>query len=129
MISILIEMLGNKTVRLIVGLFLSLFLIGGIIAYLTHRARKAERETKKAQEEANRLQMQTEGLKILNNTANLAAEIEKRKELANVKEANSKTANNNYNDLRRRDSQQSSNSAADAGKKFCAEFPEDSLCR
>lgn len=129
MISSVFDILSNKTARLILGGLLLLLILGGFFACLTYQKNQAEKEAREAKEETNRLQRETEGQKILINTANIAVGVENEKKSANQQQANSKLANNNYVNTRRRDSNQSSNSLTDAKRRFCQEFPDDSKCR
>lgn len=122
--------LGLPTKVKLILLGLILFLIAlGYVGWLVHRANIAETEVKQAKEESERLQRQNEGLKILANTANIAIEVVNEKKIANQKSENSNLANRVYANTRQRDSNQSSNNFNEAKRRFCDEFPTDSLCQ
>jgi len=105
-----------------------LLLIVGIFVYQSHYRAVAEREVEKLKREVQQVQDKNEGLKILVNTANLAIEIQKEKEKANVQANVSKNANANYANTRVLDSNTYSNSFTEAKRRYCAEFPSDSAC-
>ena len=112
-----------KVWAVIIGLVL-LLAIGG---YLLHGKRSAELQLVTEKAERERMERQNEGLKVLINTANIAAEVESLREKANVQNSNSDNSNNIYANSRQRDSSESSNSFAEAKRRFCIEYPADSL--
>lgn len=118
---ILISIFQNKIARQILGVLLLLVIIGGGIAYLTYRAEKAEKKAKEAQAEANRLQRKNEGQEILINTANIAVEIERQKEVANRQAENTNVSVNRANEIRNANF---SNTSLDvANKARCQAYP------
>ncbi len=129
MIEVLMIALKNKIVRQVLIIFALCLLIGGVFAYLTYQKNKAEKEATAARTEANRLNQQAEGLKILVNTANIAKEVEDGRKIANQQEINSNIANHNFSNSLKRDSSEFSSNYAEAKRKFCQDFREDSRCR
>lgn len=129
MIAILLEIWKNKTLRLILIACLAIFAIGAVFAYLTHERARALREAEKIRQENERLERKNEGLEIIANSANKAAEIEKEREKANAQSANSNLSNGLFTNSVMRDSGTFSGNAAGVKERFCRNFPNDSACR
>lgn len=127
--SILKEIWSDKFLRPILLVTALLVLFGAAFAYLTHRAKRAEKQAREAQINANRANDKAAGLEILYNSNNRAAEIEREKTKANDQAINSNTAFNSLNDDLLRDSNSFAGNYSDARARFCRNFPNDSLCR
>jgi hypothetical protein len=127
--EIFLAIIKNKIARTIIGLTLLLLIFGAIIGYFSHKAKRAQQAANAAQTNANLANQKAEGLQILINSNNQAAEIERDKTKANEQATNSNSAVNNLNDSLRRDSGDFSGNYDEARKRFCKHFPADSRCR
>lgn len=108
---------------------IGILILVGSFGYQVHQRSVAEREAERLKRENQRLEDKTEGLKILVNTANVAIEIQKEKEAANVQHNISKNANANFNTVVKRDSNSYANVFANARENYCRDHGTDSLCQ
>src|SRR5690349_6207245 len=123
MIEIILSILKNKTVAGVIVFLLIVASLGGAFAYLTHRARQAEKQAEAQREENKRLEQQNEGLKIIVGSTKSAAEVEKLKEQSNAQSQNSNLSNSNFTNSVRRDSGTFSGNANESKQRFCRNFP------
>lgn len=103
-------------------------IIFGTIFYLYQRSAILERQLQTTERDKKNAEDKAEGLKILVNSANTAQEVENERKITNQKSANSNVSNQRYSNSRGVDSNQRSNSFANAKREFCNEYPNDSLC-
>lgn len=114
-----------KSIKILIASGLIIAAVGGYIGWLTHERSKAEKAAAAAETERKRLQMQNDGMKILQNTATIAQEVENDKKLANRQAVNSAIATNNFTNSVRRDSGTFAGNSTD---EFCKRFCGDSTC-
>ena len=127
--TVILSIFKTQTGRIIIYGLIALAGIGGIFAYLTHERRKAEKQAEIRREENERLERQNQGLEIIVNSSNSAAEVEKLKEKANAQSQNSNTSNADLFNSMQRDSNTFAGNSAGAKERFCRNFPADSKCR
>ena len=116
-------------VRYAAYLLAGLIVFGVIVGVLTSQKNKALKQAAQEKIERERLERRSEGLEILVNAGNTAAETERLKDKANAQTNNSNLANRRFNDARDRDSGTLSGNYNAARERFCDNFPDDSACR
>jgi hypothetical protein len=118
-----------KSIKLLIAGGLIIAVASGYIGWLTYQRSEAEKVAEAAQTEANRQAQAAEGMRVLQNTANIAQEVENDKRKANQQEVNSNLSNGVHANSVNRDSGTFSGNYTAANARFCRNFPNDSRCK